>query len=182
MTLCRYVSEVSPRCLRARRKVKYYKKASFSAKLSGRSVTRATILSPERLGLLTVTMYTQREWSYLLSLILAGTKIIFFFGYAKRYEGRRIVEACNWMVCIGCPAQTHFIFLSWYKKTKQKKIKADVPSRPAMCLFTKRRKLAFGSNSSTFLTLISHSGYPISPHRPICFVLRTKLECRGEEN
>ena len=52
----------------------------------------------------------------------------------------------------------------------QKKVKADVPSRPAMCLFTKRRKLAFGSDSSTFLTLISHSGYPVSPHRPICFV------------
>ena len=47
-------------------------------------------------------------------------------------------------------AQTHFIFLSWYKKTKQKKIKADVPSRPAKCLFTKRRKLAYGSDSSTF--------------------------------
>ena len=67
-------------------------------------------------------------------------------------------------------AQTHFIFLSWYKKTKQKKIKADVPSRPAKCLFTKRRKLVFGSDSSTFLTLISHSRYPVSPHRPICFV------------
>ena len=82
---------MSPRCLRARRKVKYYKEASFSAKLSGKSVTRATILSPERLGLLTVTMYTQREWSYLLSLILAGTKIIYFFGYAKRYEERSIL-------------------------------------------------------------------------------------------
>ena len=80
------------------RMVKNYKRTSFSAKLSEKSVTRATILSPERLGLLTVTMYTQREWSYLLSLILAGTKIIYFFGYAKRYEGRRIVEACNRLI------------------------------------------------------------------------------------
>ena len=74
-------------------------------------------------------------------------------------------------------AQTHILFLSWHKKSMQKNVKADVPSRPAKCLFTKRRKLAFGSNSSTFLTLISHSGCPVSPHRPICFVLRTKWEC-----
>ena len=94
---------------------------------------------------------------------------------AETKKGRNIFcpYVVNWMFVLGF-AQTHFIFLSWYKKTKQKKIKADVPSRPAKCLFTKRRKLAFGSDSSTFLTLISHSGYPVSPHRPICFVLCTK--------
>ena len=164
------------------RMIKNYKRTSFSAKLSEKSVTRATILSPERLGLLTVTMYTQREWSYLLSLILAGTKIIYFFGYAKRYEERSILFKRAIECFVLGVAQPHILFLSWHKKSMQKKVKADVPSRPAMCLFTKRRKLTFGSNSSTFLTLISHSGYPISPHRPICFVLRTKLECRGEEN
>ena len=48
-------------------------------------------------------------------------------------------------------AQTHFIFLSWYKKTKQKKIKAErtEPTR-WVCSFAERRKLAFGSDSSTF--------------------------------
>ena len=43
----------------------------------------------------------------------------------------------------------------------QKNVKADVPSRAAMCLFTKRRKLAFGSDSSTFFFAhIRTSGYP----------------------
>lgn len=109
---------------------------------------------------------------------------------------------CSYIKCylLGV-AQTHFIFLSWYKKTKQKKVLTAVPtlgiartssallslkrhsqgwcSKPTryVCSFAERRKLAFCSNSSTFLTLISHSGCPVSPHRPICFVLRTKWEC-----
>ena len=75
-------------------------------------------------------------------------------------------------------AQTHFIFLSWYKKTKQKKIKAErtEPTR-YVCSFAERRKLAYGSDSSTFF--FAHfrtSGFASRHVMPFPFVLRTNLD------
>ena len=59
-------------------------------------------------------------------------------------------------------AQTHILFLSWHKKSMQKNVKArrTEPTR-WMCSFAERRKLAFGSDSSTFF--FAHfrtSGFP----------------------
>ena len=89
---------------------------------------------------------------------------------AKIKKGRKIFRpyVVYWMFVLGF-AQTHILFLSWHKKSMQKNVKArrTKPTR-WVCSFAERRKLAFGSDSSTFLTLISHSGCPVSPHRPIC--------------
>ena len=59
-------------------------------------------------------------------------------------------------------AQTHILFLSWHKKSMQKNVKArrTEPTR-WVCSFAERRKLAYGSDSSTFF--FAHfrtSGFP----------------------